>query len=145
MSNINFENKVRTFLYHKGLISKPVYEPNLANIHSLRNNKVVSQWNSNEYKKGKHNFGVHLEVSSDNPYHCFEVYSEASKTEPDRKYWEKIQSNWQKVFKRGKKEMKSLFGKKVPNLTVELYIVDYKKQAQFGSDEENDYDSDLNY
>lgn len=124
-NNINFENKVRTFLYHKGLISEPVYNPN---------------WNHTEFRKGKYNFGVHIEVSSDNPYHCFEVYSEASKTKPDRKYWEKIQSNWQNMFKNGKKEMKSLFGKQQPNLTVDLYIVDYKKQTQFGSDESQDGD-----
>ena len=138
MSQFNFENKVRRFLYHKGLISEPVYHPNLENIHSLRNNEVVSQWNSQEFKKGKYNFGVHLEVSSDNPYHCFEVYSEASMVEPDRKHWEKIQSKWQNAFKRGKKEMKSLFGKKIPNLTAELYIVDYNREAQFGSEESND-------
>ena len=138
---LNFENKVRTFLYHKGLISEPVYKPNFANIHSLRNNVVVSQWNPAKFKKGKYNFGVHLEVSSDNPYHCFEVYSEASMVKPERKHWEKIQSSWQNAFKKGKKEMKPLFGKKVPNLTVELYIVDYNKQAEFGSVDEN-YDGD---
>lgn len=126
-NNINFENKIRTFLYHKGLISEPVFEPS---------------WNPLEYKKGKYNFGVHLEVSSDNPYHCFEVYSEASMVEPDRKYWEKIQSNWQNSFRKSKKEMKSLFGKRQPKLTVDLYIVDYKKQSEFGYNEELSYDED---
>ncbi len=75
------------------------------------------------------------------PYHCFEAYSEVSMDEPDRKYWENIQTSWQKAFKKGKREMKSLFGKKVPNLKVDLFIVDYKHEFSFGSGDEN-YDGD---
>lgn len=118
----NFEQRIRKFLFSKGLIKHQKYQDPEFTEHNFR-------------------FGVHLEVSSDNPYNCVEIYSESSNLKPNPVYWSGVKKTWEKAFKESKPEMKTAFGKTPPKLNVDLFIVDYSKiktndpEYEMGSDD----------
>lgn len=130
-SNANFEYKIRKFLYEKDLI-KDIKKYN---------------WNPTDFINKKYPYGVHLEITRENPYYCFEAYSEANAKEPNLEYWENIRKSWESAFKKGKTELKKLFGKNVPKLSVELFIVDHSKHIEnkFGNGNfnEDNYEDDF--